>query len=259
MHPLLGVLELGGVSRPIGSYGVFVALGILVAGTLAERAAEAHEVDAGRAIAAIAAVIGLGFASAWLTFLIVDVARTGTLGALAHGGGLVAFGAVPGAALATWGGQRLLHIPSIPILARALPGIAAGHALGRVGCFLGGCCYGAPFDGPWSVVYADPLAPAALVPGIARHPSPLYEALGLVAIGLAFALVPARPGSAARRIAAYVAAYCVLRFAVELTRGDAVRGVFTGGWSTSMALALAALAAALVAGVVAGRGHRHRA
>ncbi|MCB9598603.1 MAG: prolipoprotein diacylglyceryl transferase [Sandaracinaceae bacterium] len=250
----MGVLEVGGVSRPIGSYGVCVGLGILVAGALAARAAHRARADVGLTIATIALVIGFGFAGAWLTFAAVELVRTGTLDALWRGGGLVAFGAAPGAAVALWIARRALRLDVVRGLELALPGVAAGHALGRIGCFLGGCCFGAPFEGPWAVVYTDPLAPASIPAGLARHPTPLYEAAGLLALAFAFALVPLRSVGSGRRIAAYVAAYSLLRLAVETTRGDAIRGV-VAGVSTAQVTAVVALALA----AVAGRALAHRA
>lgn len=46
----------------------------------------------------------------------------------------------------------------------ATPPIALGYALGRVGCFFNGCCYGMPADVPWAVE----------LHGSLRHPTPLY-------------------------------------------------------------------------------------
>jgi prolipoprotein diacylglyceryltransferase len=48
-----------------------------------------------------------------------------------------------------------------------VPGIAAGIALGRVGCFLRGCCCGTTTTLPWGVDFGD---------GLHRHPTELYEA-----------------------------------------------------------------------------------
>ncbi|MDD5207359.1 MAG: prolipoprotein diacylglyceryl transferase, partial [Desulfobacterales bacterium] len=42
------------------------------------------------------------------------------------------------------------------------PGVALGQSLGRVGCFMAGCCYGKPLDAPWSVVFTDPVSLAPL-------------------------------------------------------------------------------------------------
>lgn len=247
MHPLVGVLELGGTTRPIGSYGLCAALAIGLAGFVAVRAARRARVDPHLTLAGFAMVIGAGFASAWITFGLVEWVRTGSPSAWWRGGGLVAFGAVPGAALALWITRRWLGLDTIRVLELSLPAVALGHAVGRMGCFLGGCCYGRRLDAWWAVVYSDPLAPAASPAGVSRHPSPLYEALGLLVLGLVFALVPAdRPGDG-RRLAAYVAAYCALRFSVELTRGDAIRGVFAGV-STSQVIAVIGFAAAALAG-----------
>ena len=48
-------------------------------------------------------------------------------------------------------------------------------AIGRVGCFLTGCCRGTPFEGWPAVTYSD---------GIARHPAQLYEAAFQLAMGI---------------------------------------------------------------------------
>lgn len=58
------------------------------------------------------------------------------------------------------------------IFALALP---AGEAVGRVGCFLNGCCYGTPWDGPWAVWQH----------GATRHPAQLYSAI-VAALTFAF-------------------------------------------------------------------------
>jgi len=121
------------------------------------------------------------------------------------------------------------------------PTTLAAHAIGRLGCFFGGCCYGRPFDGPWAIVYERSLVGAAAVP---RHPSPIYESIGLLGLGLAFALVPPRRPGSGHRAALWLGGYCALRAVLELFRGDAVRGVF-GGVSTSQWLALLGLAVAL--------------
>lgn len=54
-----------------------------------------------------------------------------------------------------------------------VPGIAAGVAIGRLGCFLRGCCFGKPTDMRWGVDFGD---------GILRHPTQIYEALFMVVV-----------------------------------------------------------------------------
>ena len=49
------------------------------------------------------------------------------------------------------------------------PGLALGHAFGRVGCFAAGCCYGKPTHVPWAVVFTNPIAQLSAIPRWARR------------------------------------------------------------------------------------------
>jgi len=122
------------------------------------------------------------------------------------------------------------------------PSLALAHAIGRIGCFLGGCCYGQEV-GP-----GFPLG----VPlhGVLRHPVQLYEAVGLMA--LALTLLGLADRLRARRGALfllYIGGYALLRITTEGLRGDDVeRGfVWPGLVSTSQAIAALVLIAALAA------------
>ena len=88
-----------------------------------------------------------------------------------------------------------------------VPALAAGIVIGRIGCQLSGTwdqTYGSPTSLPWGWNYGD---------GVLRHPTALYE---LLAVAVLFAAVRTRwrdnPGA---RFAAFLAGYCVLRFALE--------------------------------------------
>lgn len=98
-----------------------------------------------------------------------------------------------------------------------LPALTLGHATGRVGCFLAGCCFGKPTDHFWGV----------FMHGHYRHPTQLIEAFGLFVLGLyLLRSKKARP----ILLTVYLLGYGVLRFVVELLRDDAIRGswgVFT--------------------------------
>jgi phosphatidylglycerol:prolipoprotein diacylglycerol transferase len=113
------------------------------------------------------------------------------------------------------------------------PSLALGHALGRVGCFLAGCCYGKVTSlgvhfPPASVAYHE-LAQAGLVaPGAASTPAlaptQLYEALGEALLFTLLLLLRRRrrfPGSLAL---VYAMGYALLRATVEVLRGDTSRG-----------------------------------
>lgn len=112
-----------------------------------------------------------------------------------------------------------------------IPALTFGHAIGRLGCFLAGCCYGKESDWIWSIH----------LHGSNRHPTQLIEALGLFGIGF-YLLKSIQPKP--RLLAIYLLSYGLLRFGVELLRGDLIRGswgLMTPSQWISLGLILAGL------------------
>lgn len=255
MDPIVTVLRFGEVERIIGSYGVMLSVTILVASVIAARAAERAKLDVGTTIASLGLVTGGAAAGAFGLFAIVEWIRTGDPTTAFSQPGGVFFGAPIGGGIALVLSCRAFGLPLGRLVDVGVPAIPAAHAMGRIGCFLGGCCYGAPWDGPFAVTYTHPLAPAAHPP-VPRHPAPLYESLGLLVLALAFTLVPPRRVGSGERLFAYFVAYGVLRFTVELFRGDAVRGLFFGGRVSTSQIISAAVAALALAALVVTRAKR---
>lgn len=243
MHPILTVLQLGDRQLPVASYGVMLCLAIAVASAGALRAAVRAQLDAGACIAAIGVAVAAAFAGAALLHAAVQCIRLGSLHALLQPPGLSFFGAALGAGAALTLLGPSLGLPVLAVADRAVPAFCLAHALGRVGCFLGGCCFGLPSHGPFAVRATHPLSPAAALHA-PLHPLPLYEAAGLLLLAAAFAALPVRTPGSGRRVLAYAAAYSALRLALEPLRGDAVRGVFfDGALSTAQLIAAAVLIA----------------
>jgi len=96
-------------------------------------------------------------------------------GLILSAGGLTIYGAVLGAALGIWIYTKLSHFNFGYFADVVAPGIILAQAVGRIGCTINGCCYGAeaPSWLPWSVVYTHPQSYAPL--GVAIHPTQPYE------------------------------------------------------------------------------------
>ena len=108
-------------------------------------------------------------------------------------GGLVVFGALPTASLAAWLFSRRRNISITQLADCIAPGLLIGLSLGRLGCFLNGCCYGGPCELPWAIQFpagsppwfdqvSRGLIPApgidgSTVPTLPIHPTQLYAAL----------------------------------------------------------------------------------
>lgn len=96
------------------------------------------------------------------------------------------------------------------------PALAIGHGIGRVGCFLAGCCYGRPTKMFWGIY----------LHGHYRHPTQLLEATGL--LGLGYFLIKLKHHAGHVLLAYYFVMYSILRICIEFLRGDEVRGRWMG-------------------------------
>jgi phosphatidylglycerol---prolipoprotein diacylglyceryl transferase len=94
------------------------------------------------------------------------------------------------------------------------PAIALGLAVGRLGCFFRGCCYGRVTTLPWGVDFGDHLT---------RHPTQLYESAFALLLFVVLLRLRARVTTPGRLLTVFMVAYFVFRFAEEFLRaGDRV-------------------------------------
>jgi len=146
-----------------------------------------------------------------------------------RGGGLVFYGGFIGAALAVILYTRFHGKQPLWKIADAFaPSIPLGHALGRLGCLMYGCCFGAACDLPWAIQFPA-YSPAYGVFGQAPedashsvhvHPTQIYSALLNLALYGGLAWLYRRKRFDGQVFAVYLAGYSVNRFVVEFFRGD---------------------------------------
>jgi len=92
--------------------------------------------------------------------------------------------------------------------------VAAAVGVGRLACFVGGCCYGTPTSLPWGVVFPS-------VDSQPRHPTQLYEAaFHLTMAGILWQL-QRRGMFRGQLIKLYILSYLAYRFATEFIRPEA--------------------------------------
>jgi phosphatidylglycerol:prolipoprotein diacylglycerol transferase len=233
------------------SYGVMLALAYLGGLQFALVRARARGIDPARIMDLGIYVIVSALLGAKLLLVVVNfndfLDDPGNFLTLARSGGVFYGGLVTAVIVGLWYVRRH-NLPTWEVADIAAPGIAFGHVLGRMGCFLAGCCYGRPTDLPWGVMFTSPLAAENVgTPlGVHLHPTQLYEA---GAEGLILALLLALEGKGrafpGRTFWAYMLVYGASRFVIEIFRGDP-RGMVFGDVSTSQFISLLIVPLSLV-------------
>jgi phosphatidylglycerol:prolipoprotein diacylglycerol transferase len=247
------------IDLPLHSYGLLLAAAFLTAIWLAQREARHRGQDPERIADLGFWVLVSALVGSRLYFIFVNwddyfgsgflvetpVGRIPRLLAVWEGG-LVFYGGFIGAALTSAWYMRRHAIAFLPIADTAIPSVAFGHFLGRLGCFFAGCCWGdlARADLPWATRFpraslafqsfaGGPEAASRIAPGgattVPLHPTQLYESFGELALFL-FLVLAVRPRKRfhGQVLATWLLLYAVLRFVVELFRGDVERGVWAG-------------------------------
>jgi phosphatidylglycerol:prolipoprotein diacylglycerol transferase len=202
------------------TYGVLVALGFLAGLTVTVRLARRNglnsELITNLAVyVALAGLLGAKLLMIWFDWPNVQIFTLGFLQAAGvYQGGLI---------LAVAFAFFYMRRNKLPFLATSdifAPGIALGHAIGRLGCFAAGCCWGKETKLPWAVTFHNPDAWALTgVPlETPLQPSQLYE---FATEAMLFGYLYWRFGRAhepGKIIGLYLVISSAVRFLIEFTR-----------------------------------------
>ena len=166
-----------------------------------------------------------------------------------HSGGLVLYGGFLGGLLAFYVLAKRSPYSIVTLADAFAPGVLLGVALGRIGCFLAGCCYGTPCAiNALAVHYPS----THVTLGLGVHAVQLYEVVGLLA--LVAWMVPISKNRIWKgfNISLFFFGYGLLRFFTESLRGDKI--LIDGQLSVSQWFSLLALAIGLVFWLRSHRG-----
>ncbi len=123
--------------------------------------------------------------------------------------------------------------------------VPLGQAIGRLGCFAAGCCYGRPTDSWLGVVYTHPADESTPV-GVKLLPVQLFEsAFCFLLFFLLLFLRLRKKTKIGTCVLVYLFGYCSFRFINEFYRYDAIRGNY-GRLSTSQIISLVLIRTALL-------------
>jgi len=225
------------------TYGALVSIGVLVGLTVAAKISQRQGINPEKAwnlgvLAVISALIGAKLLLvindwSWYAAHPREVFSLSTLQA----GGVFYGGLIAAVAASLWYIRRN-HMPVLRTCDSFAPGIALGHAIGRLGCFAAGCCFGKPTNLPWGVVFTNRVANAisGTPLGVRLHPTQLYEsAVELINFFVLYWLIQRRKNDG-QVIGLYMFLYGFARYFLDMVRDDPERGVLFGGAMTGTQL-----------------------
>ena len=159
-------------------------------------------------------------------------------------GGLVFYGGfILALILIVWYVKKVCKADVVRVLDGLAPALAAAHALGRIGCFFNGCCYGKPAVCAWAVAYPEKTEPFTRYGAMPLHPVQIYEAiLNIILAAVLFVVI--RKCKRGITVASYLLAYGLLRFVDEFFRGD--HSDFVQGFTPAQVIGFAMIPAGII-------------
>lgn len=249
MHPVIFSIDqfelFGRLIGPfqIFSYGVFLAISFMAGLAVLTRDGKKYGLSVEDMMDMTIWIILFSIVGARIMYVALSPSEYAgdTLGMLMiYKGGLSFHGGAIGGTLAIFIFAARKKIPGWRLADAAVRPLIIGSAIARIGCFLNGCCYGKPWDGPWSVVFP------VLRDGIRRHPTQFYDLtlqLVLFAAITYLSKFKKRDGDIS---AFYLIGFAILRFIVEIFRKGATGKVLMFGVTTAQFGSVAIIAGALL-------------
>ena len=245
MHPYLNIT--------LPTYGVCMALALILGVGLSCLRAKKRGLEPDRVLTLAIFAIIAGIVGAKLLYFIVtytpkqmiEMIRSGGISAVLDGG-LVFYGGLIGGLIGAILGAKAAHAPLRRFSDPVVPVLPLAHAIGRMGCFFAGCCYGRVTDSWIGVCF--PVEATGLEAGVKVIPTQLIEAGVNVLVFIFLIWFTRKHRRGFLTLFVYMVIYGVERFLIEFLRGDEIRGFF-GFLSTSQWISIALIAIG-VAGMV---------
>jgi phosphatidylglycerol:prolipoprotein diacylglycerol transferase len=225
------------------TYGLLVALGVLIGLWISVRNSAKQGINPDHAWNLGILVVLCGIVGAKILYIINDwstyAAHPSEIFSLStlQAGGVFSGGLIGALIAAVWYVRRH-NMPPLATCDAFAPGLALGHAIGRVGCFAAGCCFGKPTSHFWGVTFTSELARERVGTPLyhALEPTQLFESAVELANFFILMWMLKRKKFDGQVFGAYLFLYGVARYFLEFLRDDPGRGSVFGGIMTGTQL-----------------------
>jgi prolipoprotein diacylglyceryl transferase len=230
-----GVIDIGPL--PLHMYGLLLAVGVLVAASIAERRWIARGYDA-KTFNDMAVWIVIGGVVGARVYHVISDYQLFTDDWLRvfeiWKGGLSIWGVLAGGVIAVIVLTRIKRVETLPLMDCIAPGLLAAQAIGRWGNYFNQELFGGPTDLPWGLEISPAKRPAGFLDVETFHPTFLYESLYcLFLLGLLLAVERRFRLRRGQAFAFYLATYTFGRFFFENLRIDPaneILGIRLNAW-----------------------------
>ena len=283
MYPVLFSIPTPWGAIPIYSYGVMLGSSLLFAWYFIMHMGKKIEGYDRELLASCFTWTAVGaIAGSRLLYILTNLDSFDSIGSWfdLRSGGLVAYGGFLGGFITAWAFWRLKKIPLLPFADLAVPTLASGLMLTRIGCYLYGCDYGRPlkesapswlqtagtfpkWDSSGYPAFACdqtingspayqhhvqeyPEAMIDRVSSLAVHPTQIYESVAGLALFVFATWLLTHRKFRGQVLVSVAAIYGLWRFLIEYLRDDPERG-FAFGFSTSQLISLALIPICIIA------------
>lgn len=261
MHPVL--FRIG--SFEIGTYGLLLAVGFFLALGLAGRLARKDNLSMEGITDLAVTVLIAGVVGAKVLMVVVDLlngrpASEAFSLATLRAGGFIHGGVIAGAAAFFWR-MKKNNLPYAETMDTLVAPLALGQAIGRLGCFFAGCCYGTACTQPWAVTFTNEAAErfSGTHLHVPLHPVQIYSSILNFSILGVLLLLHRKRKIKGSVFGAYFVLEGLARIFVETWRDDPDRGTWLGQAWLSTGRLTGFLFVLFGAGVLAWAARRARA
>lgn len=237
---------------PINTYGVLLAVGMLLALFVASKLAARDGLPRERIYdLGLWTLIGGLLGSKILMFIVEDNVQIFSLDFLRSGG--VYYGGFLGGFFALVLLIRFYKLPFWKVADAFAPGVALGQAIGRQGCFAAGCCWGKPTDSFAGVHFTEKAHEFTGVPiygpdgsDLYLHPTQLYESITMLVVFAVLIFIHRKKRFDGQVLISYAIIYALVRFIIEFVRDDPRGNLF--GLNDLLGISTSQIISLLVAG-----------
>jgi len=233
MYPVL--LKIGNI--PIPSYGVMILLGVFFAFILGRHLAQKEKLPLPVISDLALYTLLVALIGARLLLIVTELGlfmkNPRQLLSMLTSAGNFFGGLIAGTVFALFY-IRKKKLPILTVLDIAAPVIAIGHAFGRLGCLLAGCCWGREAGSCiLAITFRSHEAHTGVPLDVPLYPTQAAEAIFNLLLATSLFLFFKRKRFSGQIFSLYLVAYGIWRFASEYFRGDTGRGYLFGGMNTA--------------------------